>query len=230
MRISSIVVLLTALGFSLPAHADWDMISGVSTTAAATEMNEAKYQSPINPAALGGYSVSPVISPVLYPGTGLPLINAASGIAAPTNTFMNAGSGQSALSSGGAGGSSGNTTFRTNGFGVNPTQSFNRTHSQNSGLPTAGTQGLAPVFGYGGSGQSVSPGGYVPPSAYIPGVGTVRIPQQVYLAPGVSIGLPAQGVGNLLNPQLNPTYNPYAPVYDTYGMPINSYVPTDYGY
>ena len=160
---SMLTILLIALcAKSAQAQVPWDM---VQTAPVAPELNETQFQSPVNQASLNGYS-----------------------LASPQSQFQ---SGNGSVNSGAATGTAGNTTYATNSIGVNPTQIYNNTLRQTQGLnlPTAGTMGLAPVFGTTNDGFT-SPGGFVPPTINIPGVGSFRIPSSVGI-PGVgSIQLP----------------------------------------
>lgn len=179
MRIHQILTLAVLAGMALPAGAQvpWDM---APTEQVAPELQQAKYQSPANPAStMGGYSIAAPQNAGTY---WAPAYSASGGQSAE----------QGALNSGGAVGDLGRRAV--NGYGYNPTQTWNRTHSQNLGLPSAGTMGLAPVFGTGNDGFT-SPGGYVPPMINIPGVGSYRIPQ--------TIGLPG-GLGSVTLPVAQP--------------------------
>ena len=133
----------------------------------APELNQSQYQSPVNPAALGGYSV-----------------------AAPYNSGGYTTTGQSALNSTAAQGSIGNTSLPTGTIG-NHSQTHNPTQPQNQHLrlAPAGTMGLAPVFGTTNDGLT-SLGGYSP-LINIPGLGSYRIPSTIGLPGGGSIELPS---------------------------------------
>ena len=167
-RLNAAVASITMFSLSLPvmaAEIDWDI-----EPEASVQSHSLQYQPVAEKPSLGGFSMP------------LPKIIPSAGPSVST--------GQGALNSTAAAGTAGNTTFTTNGWGVNPTQSFNPTHSQNQNawynarqrplnLPCCGTMGLAPVFGTGNDGLT-SPGGYVP------GYGD---------APGVSIGFGLPGFG-----------------------------------
>ena len=154
---------VSAAMLAMPAYAQaWDM---PSTSQVAPEYQQSQYQSPVNPSALGGYS-----------------------LAAPSSTTQILPTQGTALSSGGATGSTGNITAPTGGYRLIPNTS-NATGNQRLNLPSCGTMGLAPVFGTGNNGFT-SMGGYVPPMIYIPGVGSYRIPQSVSLPGGGSLQVP----------------------------------------
>ncbi|MGH9548724.1 MAG: hypothetical protein ACRD3W_05080, partial [Terriglobales bacterium] len=86
------------------------------------------------------------------------------------------------------------TGFGPNGYGKNDSA---RTWNQKPVMQRVGTQGLAPVFGYGGGSSGlISPGGYMPPMLNIPGVGPIRIPSTVALPGG---GVIQTNPGALIN-------------------------------
>jgi hypothetical protein len=155
---------LASAALALPANAQaWDM---PTTSEVAPEYQQSQYQSPVNPSALGGYS-----------------------LAAPSNTTQILPTQGTALNSGGATGATGYTTAPTGGYRLTPNTS-SATGNQRLNLPSCGTMGLAPVFGTGGSGGFTSMGGYTPPMINIPGLGSYRIPQTLSLPGGSSLQLP----------------------------------------
>ncbi len=166
MKFHSIVWAIAAIGFAFPAQAqEWDM---VQSTAGQTTANAAASQVQS--------SVQSTINPALLNGYS---------VAYPTT----------ALNSTAATGSTGNVSSPTGSIGILPTRISNPTMTQTSGmgqLPHAGTMGLAPVFGTNNDGFT-SPGGYVPPTIWIPGVGSFRIPTTIGV-PGVSITAPPPSV------------------------------------
>ncbi|HEY9755794.1 MAG TPA: hypothetical protein V6C97_11575 [Oculatellaceae cyanobacterium] len=152
------------LALPVGAQVPWDM---VPTSQVAPEYQQPQFQSPVNPSALGGYSLAaPQSTTAIYPTQG------------------------TALNSGGATGTLGNITAPTGGYRVIPNVS-NATGTQRLNLPQCGTMGLAPVFGTGNDGFT-SPGGYTPPMINIPGVGSYRIPQTFSLPGGGSLQVPTQ--------------------------------------
>jgi hypothetical protein len=73
MRIRNIVWAIAAISFAMPVQAqEWDM---VQSTQVAPELSQTQYQSPINPASLGGYSVSNTGGTVSSTGTAQTALN-----------------------------------------------------------------------------------------------------------------------------------------------------------